>query len=276
MATKNTDIESATFSTEVSYLSEFISALAAYREEGKILIREDAIFSKVTDPADAAMCISKIKGTALNSIKLDTNESDEIVIGANFERMLDMLKGVPGTNEVEVTYPIKKEGTGTLYVRLDIIEDDLTFDIPGINIDTVPDIPQNEPISYSTRIVVDGSELKKALGHCDKIYSSSGGAIIFQTSGNEFIVKSSDKVDGDVEKKFRQSGPASESSLGEKKVFLGRGYLMDIAPTLGKSEDVEIHIKHEHPVRLDANLDEDGDAKIIYMIAPRIDSMQDD
>lgn len=274
MSNETTEYESATFSTEVSYIREFIDALAAYRDEGKIIIREDAIFSKVTDPADAAMCISKIQGTALNSIKMNTNESDEIVIGANFERMLDMLKGVSGTNEVEITYPVKKKGKNVLFLRLDVIEDDLTFDIPGINVNEVPDIPQNEPISYKTRIVVDGSELKKAIGHCDKIYTSSGGAIIFKTSGNEFIVKASDKVDGDVEKKFRQSGPASESSLGEATVFLGRGYLKDIAPTLGKSEEVEIHIKHEHPVRLDVSLDQESDAKIIYMIAPRIDEMQ--
>lgn len=274
MATEEQELESGTFSTEVSYFKEFVDALAAYRDEGKILIREDAIFSKVTDPADAAMAISKISGTALNSIQLNTNESDEIKIGANFERIKDMLKGVSGTNEVEVTYPIQKEGKGTLYLRLDIIEEDLTFDIPGINIDTVPDIPQNEPISYATRIVVDGTELKQAIGHCDKIYTSSGGAIIFKTSGNEFVVKSSDKVDGDVEKKFRQSGPADESSLGENTVFLSREYLMDIVQVIGKSEEVEIHIKHEHPVRLDANLDDAGDAKIIYMIAPRIDDQQ--
>lgn len=271
MASNTQQMETGTFSTEVSYLREFISALEAYREEGKVLIREDAIFSKVTDPANAAMAVSKIQGSALNSIKLDTDESDEIVMGANFERILDMLKGVSGTNEVEVTYPVQKEGTGTLYLRLDIIEDDLTFDIPGINVDTVPDIPQDDPISYSTRIVVDGSELKQAIGHCDKIYTSSGGAIIFETTGNQFIVRSSDKVEGDIEKVFRQSGPASDGSLGDNTVFVGRAYLNDIAGVLGKSEDIEIHIKHEHPVRLDVNLDEDADAKIIYMIAPRIE-----
>lgn len=260
-------VPSGKFATDVGYLDKYLQAVESFRDEGIIMIRESGIFSKVVDPSESSMCVSKIQSTALNHVEV--NDSDTVDIGLDFTRARDMLKSVSSTSEVEVDYPVNQKGTHK--VRFSIPDEDLTLAINAIDTDHVPGIPDNKPLSHKTRIVVSGKELSKAFKHLGKVYDKDEGGVKFYTDSDKFVIESSDIVDGEVKKTFYASESAGSSDLGEHSVSIGWGFIDDIEKTIGKSSEVEIHIANDKPIRFDLSLDEAGDAKIIYLIAPRLD-----
>lgn len=260
--------EHVKFSTSVGYFDNYMEALEAFREEGVVVFRDGALFSKVTDPANVAMCVSKIEGQALNGFNL--NGTDELEAGIKFSRVRDCLKGVSNSSELEVTWPVIR-GSSRL-VELNVVDEDLQFEIPTVDPDTVPGMPQQEPLSHTTRVVVGGSQLKKAITHAGKIAQQEGASVVFETYEAVLQLRASDQVDGNFTKQFHQSGPSDGDGLGEYQSEIALSYMDDVRTLLGRGDEVKIHIADNKPVRFDVNLDDNGDAQVTYLIAPRIDA----
>jgi len=252
------------FATSVNYLDSILDALSVYREEGKFLFTKDRIYSKIVDPATVAMCAAAIEGQALNSLNL--NGAEQMKAAVNFEDLQDCLGGASSTSEVEVTWPVSSGSTK--FVSLDIIDEDMTFRIPALNEDAVKDMPNKDPIEHSTRIVISGKDLRKAMSNAG-IIIEEGDPIVLETFDSIFQVRASDKVDGEFSKQFYQNVSSDDEGIGEHQVSVNFKYLKDIK-VLSDAENITVHIKEDHPVRFDLNLDESEDAKIIYLIAPRV------
>lgn len=263
----DSDQAQGSFTTDVSYLRQFLDSLDSVRDEGKVIITDDKVFSKVVDPANVMMAVSRIRGRGLNAIGVDGG--DEVVIGARFERLYKVLKGVSGTSEVEFTYPVVDGGTNM--IDLEIIDEDVNFKIPGLDKDSVPKMPASDPISHKTRIIVPGTDFKKNINNANKVVSEDEGSVIFKTYGGVFEMLAKDKVDGSFSKKFRQSGPTEGEELDEHETEIGYRYLDDLTKPVGNADEVEVHIANEQPLRLDVSIDDEGDAEAIYIIAPRLD-----
>lgn len=268
--TTETEVEDehVQFSCTVKYLDTFISSVSAFRDEGKLVFMSDNVFTKVSDPANVGMCMSKIEGRALNS--LDVNNTDQLTAGLNFERILDCLSGVSGTNDVELTWPVVSGGTRML--RLDIIDEDLQFEINTINRDSVADIPDVDPLSHKSRVVVDGTKLKKTIGHADKMVNTDDKGIYFETYEETLQVITTDKTSGNFKRQFHNHDPSVEEGLGEHQTAISIQYLKDIKNILAKGDSVTVHVKDDHPIRFDVDLDDAGDAQVVYVIAPRLES----
>lgn len=259
--------ESVKVSTEVGYFRTILDALDSVRDEGKLIIKEDGVYSKVVDPSNVMMCICRIKGRALNGIEL--SNTDQVTIGTEFGSIYGLLSGTSKNSELQVNYPVMDNSTEN--IQLNILDDDLQFQKPALNPETVPKVPENDPLTHSTRVVVSGSDLKKSIKHAEKTIDKEAGSVIFGTEDETFYVESSDHVEGSFRKEFHQSGPA-DGELGEKNTEIGFGFLDDIKGSLGRSDNVTIHIKQDNPLRLDVNLDDEGNAQVIYIIAPRIET----
>lgn len=255
------------FQTTVGYFTDFLDALDAFRDEGQLIATDDAVFSDVVDPSNVGLAKSKVTGKAFDSF--EHKSEDQTVVGVNFERTKDFLKNTGTSSTVTVTYPVM-EGSQN-YMHLDILDEDLQFNVPLVDKDAVPEAPQKEPISCETRVTIDGSSFKKVIRHCKKVESEQNSSVELETYGNVFKVSSVDKVKGSVEKEFNAGGPNSSETLPELETSIAMGYLDDIKNIVGSSESVTIHIDTDYPLRLDVDIDDGGDAKIIYVIAPRLD-----
>lgn len=260
--------EHVRISTNVGYFSNYIEALERLRDEGKLIFKDGRIFSKVADPANVSMCVSKIEGQALNSFHLEN--CDSIKAGVKFERVSDCLTGVKNSSELEVTWPVTNGSTN--YIRLDAIDEDLQFEISGVALDTIPKSPQSDPLSHPTRIIVGGSDLKKAISNADKMADTDDASVYLETLGDAFQLRTSDKVEGNFKKQFYQSGPAEGKDLGQHKTEISMERIKEISKSLGSGDEVTAHIKDNHPIRFDVKLDDNGDAQVIYIIAPRRES----
>lgn len=260
--------EHVKFSTSVGYFDNYIQALEAFREEGIVLFKNSSLFSKVVDASNVAMCASKIEGQALNSFSV--NNTDKLEVGLNFPRLRSCLQGVSNSSELQVTWPVMRDSS--YLMKLDIIDEDLQFEIPTLNTDTVPDLPQNDPLSHPTRVVVGGGKLKKAINHAGKIAQKEGASLVFETFDDVLQLRATDQVDGNFSKQFYQSGPSDSGELGENQSEVALSYMEDIKKLIGRGNNVKIHINDDMPVRFDIELDDNGDAQIMYMVAPRIDA----
>ena len=254
------------FETQVGYITNYFDALSALREEGVLVYDGDSVFTKLQDPSNVAMAISKIEGEGLDSINI--GNQDLVREGLNFERANDFFSGVNSTNTAIISYPVEEGGAH--YMNIDILEEDVEFMCPLIDVSSVPQPPDMEPIVCDTQVSVPGSDFKKAIKHCMKVRTEKNTGAELKTEDNEFIIKSSDQVDGSVRKKFTASGPDSQSTMQKKETVISLDYLDDIKNIIGSSDNVTVHIDDEYPVRIDVDLDDIGDAKIVYVIAPRL------
>ena len=254
------------FETQVDYITNYFDALEALREEGVLVSDGESVFTKLQDPSNVAMAVSKIEGEGLASINSTT---DELVReGLNFERANDFFNGVNSTNTAIISYPVEEGGAN--YMHIDILEEDVEFMCPLVDVGSVPQPPDMEPIVCDTQVSVPGSDLKKAIKHCMKVRTEKNTGAELKTEDNLFIIKSSDKVDGSVKKEFTASGPDSQATMQTKETTISLDYLDDIKNIIGSSDNITLHIDDEYPVRIDVDLDDIGDAKIIYVIAPRL------
>lgn len=259
--------EYAQFSCTVKYLDTFINSVSSFVDEGKVVCTKDHVYTKVADPANVALCISRIKGEALNS--LSVNGTDQMVTGLDFDKILDCLSGVSSTSDVEVTWPVTSGGTKL--IRLDVIDEDLQFEVNTIDSNAVAKIPDIDPLSHNSRVKVDGSMLNKTISHADKMISEDDSGVLFETFNETLQISTTDITSGNFKKQFHNHDPSVDESLQEHSTSISISYLDDIRQILGKGDTVTVHVKEDNPIRLDVDLDESGDAQIIYIIAPRLD-----
>lgn len=254
------------FETQVGYITNYFDALSALREEGVLVSDGDSVYTKLQDPSNVAMAISKIEGQGLESI--NTGNQDLVREGLNFERANDFFSGVNNTNTAIISYPVEEAGAN--YMNIDILEEDVEFMCPLIDVNSVPKPPDMDPIVCDTQVSVPGSDMKKAIKHCMKVRTEKNTGAELKTEDNTFVIQSSDQVDGSVKKEFTASGPDSQATMQKKATIISLDYLDDIKNIIGSSDNVTLHIDDEYPVRIDVDLDDIGDAKIIYVIAPRL------
>ena len=255
------------FSTDVGYFDKFLEALEPLHGEGILVFTDEAVYCKVADPANVAMCVSKLEGQSLNSLRVEGGDS--IQAGVEFDELRNYLKGVSNNSELEVTWPVLVDGRR--YMRINIIDEDLQFDTTCIDTDSIRDPPDTDMISPPVRIVMSGKELKQAIKHADKVIGSEGNGVKFITRGDRLIVRTQDKVNGRFSKTFHQSGPSDEGNLGENSTIVSMDYLGDIKNVIGRASELTFYMNDDYPVRLDIELDNAGDAKIKYVIAPRLE-----
>lgn len=263
-----TDDYDVQFETDIAYASEYFEALSAMRDEGVLIVSDSSVYTKIQDPANVALAISKIEEEGL--VSLEKRSDGLSKAGVNFERLNELFQGTNSTSPVILTFPVKRGSANTMHI--DVVDEDIEFYYPLIDTGSVPQPPDMEPIACETQVSVPGTDLKSAINHCTKVESEQNTAVVFSTHSNKFTVSSEDQVKGSVEKTFTASGPASEVDLGDKKTTISLDYLNDVKQTLGASDDVTVHLDNDYPVRLDVVLDNEGNVKIIYVISPRIES----
>lgn len=270
-AEQEEELNAAKIRTEVGFFDQFLEAIDPWadQDEGRIIATQDSIYTKIQDAAGVGMCLSRIKGKALNDIQVGGDE--EIEVALNIVKPQDMLGTCSNSSEVEITFPVQVS-SGSRYMKFDVIDEDIEYMEPLLDPDSVRAMPTADPISHETRIVVDGTELRKTIGRIDALTDSDETPTLFRTGGGLFEISISDKVDGRFSKKFRPSGPSEEIELDEHETRISSSYLNEISRTVGRGDEVEVHVRQDYPIRLDVNLDNDGDAKVIYILAPRLDS----
>lgn len=250
------------------YLTNVFESLAGVRDEGKIKFTEKGIFAKVAGPSNAMMAVCRVEGQALNGITV--KGGNEVLMGSKYEEIYDTLSTFKKSSELQVEFPHVVQGSHA--IKFYSPDEEMEWKVTVLDVDSVEDMPQTSPLSHKRRVVVSGSDLKKAISNSERYVSDDDSGIELGTKDGAFYVSSSDKVEGEFIKKFYPSGPTGDTDLGNVESSIGHSLINEIKGVIGSADTVTVHIADSNPVRLDIDLDESGDAQIIYIIAPRIES----
>lgn len=253
--------------TSVKQFDDFLRALEPVRDEGRVKVTEENLFSEVLGDSNVQMCVSKLSKNDVDSF--DLKHCEELIVGMKFGRVRELLKGISSTEKLQVEMPVERNSKNQIYLHA--IDEGVEFYCPLVNKADVPKLPNKDPISCETRIKVPGTDLKKTAKHANKIVSKETGSILFKTEGKQLQISAESKTEGSFTETFKTKGGEGENELGEHEVEIGFRFLENIKKVLGNSEVVTVHVKTSYPIRFDVDIEGGDESKVIYIIAPRLD-----
>ncbi|HMK47217.1 MAG TPA: DNA polymerase sliding clamp [Methanocella sp.] len=231
-----------------------IEAVSTLVDEAKFKITKDSMSARAVDPANVAMVAFDINAKAF-----DTFEATDSEIGIDLIRFMDILGMASRDDKLELHL---NEETRKLEIRTGGLAYTLSLLDPG-SIRKEPKVPSLE---LPAKIVLNGSELKRAVKAAEKVSDHMALGVKDKT----FYVE----AEGDLDKvrlEIPESSLISLNSTSNVRSLFSLDYLDDIVKSLGKAEQVNIDLGSDYPAKFTFSI-ASGNASVIYLLAPRIES----
>lgn len=235
-------------------LKDAIEAVSTIVDEAKFHITKEGMSARAVDPANVAMVSFDLKAGAFESFNATDGE-----IGVDLTRLNDILGMTSKDDKIELNL---NEETRKLEIRTGGLAYTLSL-LDPTSIRKEPKVPNLE---LPAKIVLNGSELKRAVKAAEKVSDHMALGVVDKT----FYIE----AEGDLDKvrlDIPESSLISIQSTGNVRSLFSLDYLNDLAKSLGKAEKVSIDLGTDYPVKFTFNI-AGGNGIITYLLAPRIES----
>lgn len=236
-------------------LETALKPVSALVDECKIQINGDGVGVTAVDPANVGMVDLQIPATVFESF-----EAQEHTIGVPLDRFLDILELFA-----------KEDDSPLAHIMLDEETRQLRLECGGLNYTlslTDPDAIRQEPeipdLDLTAEIKFPGHAFSRAINACDMVAEHLH---LGTTSDNEFYVKAkgdTDSVDVGMEADDVLSFEGDEADS-----LFSVDYLRDMEAPIPGDIPVTLGIGSDFPALINFALI-DGEAKVQYVLAPRI------
>ncbi|MEM2924320.1 MAG: DNA polymerase sliding clamp [Methanocellales archaeon] len=239
---------------EADILKDSIEAIATLVDEAKFKLSKDGISLRAVDPANVAMVSFSLSPQAFASY-----ESTEGEIGIDLIKLGDIL-GMANKGDLveleldEVAHKLKIKIGGLIYT------------LSLLDPSTIRKEPKVPNLELPARIVVDGSELRRAVKASEKI----GDHMALGVKGDIFYME----AEGDTDKvrlEISRDKLISLTSAGDVRSLFSLDYLSDVSKAIAKAKEVTIYLGKDYPVKFDFEI-ANGNGSVSYLIAPRIET----
>ncbi len=233
-------------------LKDAIEAVSTLVDEAKFRITKDGISARAVDPANVAMVAFDLKAGAFESYQATEGE-----IGIDLNRLNDIL----GMTSDKVELSLNEETR-----KLEIRSGSLAYTLSLLDPSSIRKEPKVPNLELPAKIVLNGSELKRAVKAAEKVSDHMALGVRDKT----FYVE----AEGDLDKvrlDLPESSLISIQSTGNVRSLFSLDYLNDLAKSLGKAEQVTIDLGTDYPVKFTFNI-AGGNGTVTYLLAPRIES----
>jgi len=238
-----------------STLRDALDSVSVLVDECKIRLEEDEFAIRAVDPANVGMVDLSLDATAFESY-----EADGGVIGVNLARLED-IAGMANSGDL---IPLElDEETRKLHIRID----GLSYTLALIDPDSIrkePDIPD---LDLSAEIVVEGAQLGRGITAADMV--SDHIRLRVDEASETFHIE----AEGDTDDVNLELGREDLIDLvaGPADSLFSLDYLKDMNKAIPSDAEVTVDLGEEFPVKLHYEFAE-GEGKVTYMLAPRIQS----
>lgn len=235
-------------------LKDAIEAVSTIVDEAKFHITKEGMSARAVDPANVAMVSFDLKAGAFESFNATDGE-----IGVDLTRLNDILGMTSKDDKIELNL---NEETRKLEIRTGGLAYTLSL-LDPTSIRKEPKVPNLE---LPAKIVLNGSELKRAVKAAEKVSDHMALGVVDKT----FYIE----AEGDLDKvrlDIPESSLISIQSTGNVRSLFSLDYLNDLAKSLGKAEKVSIDLGTDYPVKFTFNI-AGGNGIVTYLLAPRIES----
>ena len=245
------------FRIDASILRECVEAVLAVVDEARLKIGKEGWKVRAVDPANVALVDLELRREAFSEFSLGPEKEQkrgekEFVVGVPFDKMRDVLRWCKG----DVALSMEKE-------KMTLQSDAYTFTLTLIDPSSIRKEPKIPEIEFAAKVVVDANDFKKVLKAAEKV--SYQVAIGVQ---NGFFVE----AEGEMET-MRYSLHKDELvhlSGSDCRSLFSLEYLTAMAKGFA-SDTLTLHISTDHPLKIEFDI-ADGNGKVVYMLAPRIEA----
>jgi proliferating cell nuclear antigen len=240
---------------KADFIKTIIDATAILVDEAKFKLTGDGIFGRTVDPAHVGMIDFKLDKEAFEEYTCD----EDTEIGIDLEKIISLLRIATGEDMLSFHYA---PGEGRMTVHIG----NLTRKIALLDTKEMTDtkIPS---LDLPAEIGIPIPEIWQAIRAAEPIADHI--KLIGSPDGFQMIAEGDTDV---VELKLSAEQLASLSCTEIVKSMFPLDYLSDMVKIArGKTETGTINLGNNFPVRLSFDL-ANGAIKIVYLLAPRIES----
>lgn len=239
---------------EPKYLRDSVSVISDLVNEGKFIVKKDALELVAMDPANVAMVIFKLLSTCFT--EYDVKKDEELAI--NLAQLKQILRRAKSNDTVTLEL---EEGKLKVQFRSDTIR---TFALPIIELDEKEQrIPELQfPVSVETSSTV----LSEAIGDVDVVAES----VTFLADKAKLTIA----AEGDLSKANIEIKQSENTKIDSKNDSVKAKYSIEYLKKMiegGKLSDrVTIKFSNDYPLRLDyKQIDK---VALSFILAPRVEN----
>jgi len=245
------------FKSRLTDPSLFINSIATIGElidEGIFKLEKDGISFIAADRAMVAVVDFKISSTAFEKYELDVEQS----IGLNVTNFLSVLKRCGSGDKLSLSLQDNK---------LEVLIENSSkrrFVVPLLDL-SKEEVPPIDQLEFTAKATIKPDVLQSGIDDAEII----GDAVLFETSGNKFIMK----AEGDVSKAELELERGNEALIdlkadGEIRSRYPLQYLKKMIKASKIADSVSIQFGQDYPMKLEFKAGDKCSLK--FVLAPRV------
>jgi proliferating cell nuclear antigen len=225
-------------------------------DEGLLEVGKDGLFLRAMDPSQIALVSFSMPKTAFSSFDAPVPSAR---VGLNFDAISKILSRTRGVERLEISKDENK-----LALRFLGGKRKRSFKVPILD---MPAGASKEPsVQHDAAVKVSSTHFRESLRDASLV----GSHITLSADENGFSIE----VHGDssdlVEENEKQSEEVIEMKVDKPaKATFPLQYLEDIVKACPENSALTIHLKTNAPLKVEYEVES---AKVVYYLAPRIDS----
>ncbi|MGB9635559.1 MAG: proliferating cell nuclear antigen (pcna), partial [Candidatus Micrarchaeia archaeon] len=231
-----------------------IEALSNLIDEGSFSIKKEGLGLHALDPSQIAMVVFTMPSSAFADYQIESSQN----VGLNLENLNKILNR--GSTEKLSIY----DEDNRVVVQFSDGKSKKVFKVPVI--DVSGGIEREPKVEHDAEVLINSGKFKDAI----KDISLVSSHITFEARGKTLKISASgDNAEAMIEYTEGEDGAIKKMDVKSvAKVTFPVQYLDDMVKGADNSEDVELSLKTNAPLKLKYKL---GNATFVYYLAPRID-----
>ncbi|MFZ3383247.1 MAG: DNA polymerase sliding clamp [Candidatus Methanoperedens sp.] len=234
-------------------LKESIESISTLVDEARFRLTPQGLSVKAVDPANVAMVSFELSKDAFESF-----EATEGELGIDLTKLIGVMEMAEKSDNIELELD---EASHKLIVRMR----GLAYTMSLLDPSSIRKEPKVPSLDLPAHIVIRGEDIKRAVKAAEKVsdYMSMGvkGDVFFMEAEGD-----TDKVHVELEK-----SQLIDLQGTDAKSLFSLDYLSDMSKILGKSNEVNIDLGKDFPLKIRIKIAE-GHGEVSYMLAPRVES----
>lgn len=243
----------ATINTDT--FKELIDVTAAMVTECRMHVSPEGFKMRAVDTANVAMVSLELSSSAFASYNATDNE-----IGVDINKMKNIIAMMEKDEILSLELP--EEGH-----KIEMSFSGYKYSIALLDVNTVRKDPNPPSISLPGKVVISGTALNNSI----KAAALVSDKIAFGINPDKGVFYM--EADGDMDHIYYELAKEDLVSFipAEARSLFSLDYLKDLGRVMNKSDQVEIHIGVDHPVKFVFSI-ANGKGHVEYLLAPRIEA----
>jgi proliferating cell nuclear antigen len=240
---------------DADILKEAIDAISALVTECRLHTDENGLYARAVDTANVAMVSLLLKKEAFESFSATRS-----AIGLDIAKMKNIFGMMTKSDILALELP--DEGQ-----KMQVSFQGYRYSLTLLDENTIRKDPNPPTIELPGKVALSGTEMNSAIKAAAVV--SDKIALGIDPASQVFFMA----AEGDTDHIRREFGKGEINfiTMAEARSLFSLDYLKDMGKVMSKSEEVEIHIGIDHPVKFSFNI-ANGNGHVEYLLAPRIEA----